>query len=331
MIAASTERVAVARPVAAGAPAHASWGQRAVLIGGVVGIVVIWMRLPHADWYALLARIGPALPLLLAVAVGWMALYARGLHEIVDGAVDWGRLLYIRVVGEAYNVIMPIGDVGGDPLRIATLGAQVGTAGAVRAIVLDRLVYVTSGFLFSAATSTAAVRAFTWDARLERLLVGYATVALAAAAVLFLLATRPAAARALGRLLRVVHVRVPVMPSALPARVFVRALGWNLLGRAGALVEIALILLALGEDVRPQAVVAITGILSVTGIVFFFVPNGLGVNEGATVFAFTLTGYGEGVGLAVGLVRRARQLLLALAGVALHALWPLAPRARPQP
>ena len=66
-----------------------------------------------------------------------------------------------------------------------------------------------------------------------------------------------------------------------------------------------------------QCVVSIVG---VAGILFPFVPGGIGVNEGAAVLALTVTGYGESLGLAIGLSRRARQLLLAAAGVAFHAL-----------
>jgi hypothetical protein len=243
------------------------------------------------------------------------------LRVILGGAVTWGRLFYNRVMGEAYNVVMPFGDVGGDPLRILDLGAEVGTARAVRAIVLDRLTYATSGLLFSALTSLVAVRVFAWDTRIERLLTGYALVALLAASVVFLVATRPQSGRLVARLLGLVKVRVPELPSGLSTRVFLRALGWNLLGRAGVMAEVGLLLLALGQRVRLDALVGIAAMLSVAGMVFFFVPNGIGVNEGAAVFALKLTGYGEGVGLAVGLARRVRQLLLAAAGVGVSALW----------
>jgi len=306
-----------------GTPAagRSSWWQRAALAAGVVGLGVLIKALPHTGWPSLLARVGPVLPLVCGVALGWMALYARGLRGILGGAVSWGRLFYNRVVGEAYNVVMPFGDVGGDPLRILDLGAEVGTARAVRAIVLDRLTYATSGLLFSALASLWAVWSFAWDRRIERLLTGYAMVALPAAAVVSLLATRPESARLVARLLGLVKVRVPEMPTALPTRVFLRALGWNLLGRAGVMAEVALLLVALGQKVRPDSLVAIAAVLSVAGMVFFFIPNGIGVNEGATVLALQLTGYGEGVGLAVGLARRVRQLLLAAAGVAISALW----------
>jgi len=297
-----------------------AWWQRGMLLAGVVGLVVLLWSLPRANWAVLFVRVGPFFPLLAAIALGWMALYARALRVILDGSVAWGRLVRNRVVGDAYNVIMPLGDVGGDPIRIADLGAQVGTAAGVRAIVFDRLVYVTGGFLFSAVSSAVAVRAFDWDSRLEWLLSGYVAAALTTAVALFLLTTHAATARWIGRGLRFVRVPVPELPAALPVRTFVRALLWNLLARAGVLLELSILLLALGQPLRLDAIVGISAIMSVAGIVFTFVPNGIGVNEGAAVLALTLTGYGESVGLAVGLARRARQLLLAMGGIALYSL-----------
>jgi hypothetical protein len=299
----------------------AQWLQRGLLAVGVVGLVLLVRSLPHADWALLLRRVGPVMPLLMAIAISWMVFYARGLREILTGSVGWGRLVFNRLIGEAYNVVMPLGDLGGDPLRVLDLGEQVGTANAVRAIVFDRLVYVTGGFVFSAVASAVAVRAYVWDQRFEALLTGYAVVALVAAALLFLLTTRPRTARVIDRLLRLVKIRAPELPSALPVGVFGRALCWNLVARSLVLVEIAVVLWALGQHVRVEAVVAITAIVSVAGIIFTFIPNGVGVNEGAAVLALSLTGYGEAMGLALGLARRVRQILVAGGGVALHALW----------
>jgi uncharacterized membrane protein YbhN (UPF0104 family) len=286
---------------------------------GIVGLILLWRSLPHADWRAVLRQVGPALPVLVAIALAWTAFYARALRVIVDGGVGWGRLVYNRFVGDAFNVVMPIGDIGGDPLRVMDLGRQVGTTKAVRAVVLDRLVYVTGGFVFSAFGSAAAISTFVWDARLERLLTGYVAFALMGAAGLFLLTTRPAAVRTVARILRLMKVYLPELPEPLPARAFARALGWNLLARAGVLAELTVLLLALGQHPTFSAVVAVSAILSVAGILFTFIPGGIGVNEGAAVLALSLTGYGETVGLTIGLARRARQLLLAATGVAVSA------------
>lgn len=312
--------MAAAAPVAS--TARSPWWRRGAMLVGAAGLVALSRSLPRTDWLALIARVGPIFPLLCGVAIALISLYARGLRVIVGGVVGWGRLTYNRFVGEAYNVVMPLGDIGGDPLRVMDLAGQVGTARAVRAIVLDRLTYATSGLIFSASSSLVAVRAFaSWDTRLQHLLVGYSSVALLAALVVFLLATRPEAGRWVVHLLHMARIELPELPSPLPIRSFARALGWNLLGRAGVLVEVGLLLLALGQPVRLAAIVAIGALLSVTGMVFFFVPNGIGVNEGAAVFALKLTGYDEALGLTIGLTRRVRQLTLAAAGVLLSGLW----------
>jgi len=303
------------------APARSRWWQRVVVLVGVAGLVALARSLPRTDWVGSITRIGPALPLLCAVAIAWMSLYARGLRAILGGVIGWGRLLYNRFLGEAYNVVMPFGDLGGDPLRILDIGAQVGTATAVRAIVLDRLVYATSGLVFSASTSVVAVRSFAWDPRLQQLFVGYAMVAFGAAVVVFFLATRPETGRVIQRVLGLARITLPELPPPLPIRVFARALGWNLLGRAGVLVEVGVLLRVLAQPVRLAAIVAIGALLSVAGMLFFFIPNGIGVNEGAAVFALKLTGYDEAVGVTIGLARRGRQLVLAAAGVVLSGLW----------
>ena len=298
-----------------------TWWQRGVMLAGTFGFVWLVRSLPHADWPTPISQVGPVLPVAAGVALVWMAFYARGVRGGLDGAVGWGRLVYNRVIGDAYNVIAPIGDVGGDPLRMMDLAAQVGTAAAVRAIVIDRVVYATSGLVFSALGSAAAGCAFTWQLRIERLLVAYAVAALVVSVALSLVATRPEIARGIGRLLRRAKVSLPELPAALPPKLFIRALGWHLLGRASIMVEIAILLHALGQPVRLTALVASSALVSVAGIIFFFVPNGVGVNEGAAVFALTLSGYSESVGVAVGVARRARQLVMTAAGVALTALW----------
>ena len=302
------------------AAAKGSRWQRGLLLVGVIGLGVLIRSLRDADWPALLARVGPALPLTVAVALGWVALYSRQFHVILDGTVGWGRLIYNRVVGDAYNVIIPVGDLGGDPVRLVDLSAQVGTAAAVRGMVIEHLVSLTGSLAFSSLSVMVAVRTYDWPSRLSHPLMVYAAGALAVAAAVFLLATGGQSARLIGRLVRLLKVPVPELPSALSKRRFARALGWNLLGRFGVLAEVAVLLLALGQPVRLDALVAINAILSTATNVFTFVPNGVGINEGASVLALSLTGYGEAIGLTVGLARRARQLLLVASGVALHAL-----------
>ena len=143
----SIANVDVLLPAAPRKPARdkGAWWQRLFLLVGVVGLVLLVRSLPKADWPALLGHVGPALPVTVAVALGWIALYSRQFHVILEGAVGWGRLIYNRVVGDAYNVIIPVGDLGGDPVRLVDLSKQIDTATAVRGMVVERLVAVTGG------------------------------------------------------------------------------------------------------------------------------------------------------------------------------------------
>jgi glycosyltransferase 2 family protein len=302
-------------------PGQTRWWQRAAGVAGLVGLVALVDAAPAGELTALLARLGPGVPLLALVAMGWMAAYARGLRAILDGAVSWSRLLYNRLVGEAFNVLTPLAGLGGDPLKVLDLSPHVGTARAIRAVVLDRFAYAAAGLLFSAVGAVVAVASYRWEGAVERLLLGYALAASLLTVALFLAATRPASTAWAAKLLRLAKLQAPVAPQTLAPRIFARALVWNLMGRLWGLVEVVVLLYFLGQQIRPEAVLAIGTILSVSGIVFFFVPSGIGVSEGAAVLALTMTGYGEAVGLAVGLGRRLRLMLTASLGVGLSVLW----------
>jgi len=74
--------------------------------------------------------------------------------------------------------------------------------------------------------------------------------------------------------------------------------------------------------VTPPLVIAIAGLLSASAVVFFMVPQGLGVNEAGIAGAFSMVGAGGPAGLAFGLIRRARVVTWAAIGLALQtSLW----------
>ena len=300
--------------------ARRRWWRWAAMALGAGLLVYLVRSLPARQLVPLFVALGPALPVLPVLAVLWLAAYARGMGIFLGGEVRWTRLLYNRLVADAWAALTPLGGLGGEPVKILDLAPQVGAARAVRATVLDRLAYAAAGLVFSGVGSLIAVGTYRWSAVTENALLAYGVLALLVATALGLAATRT---RWAARLFR-------NGGGAVPARVFVRALLWNLLGRVLGLLEIALLLLALGQAVRPEAVVAIGALLAVSGIVFFFVPSGVGVSEGAAVLALSLTGYPETVGLAVGLARRVRSLSMAGLGLALHTFWPPSGQKSPQ-
>ncbi len=52
--------------------------------------------------------------------------------------------------------------------------------------------------------------------------------------------------------------------------------------------------------------------------IFFFIPNGLGVNEVGIATALSITGYSAALGVVFGLIRRARMLIYALIGLGFY-------------
>jgi uncharacterized membrane protein YbhN (UPF0104 family) len=104
----------------------------------------------------------------------------------------------------------------------------------------------------------------------------------------------------------------------LPRRRIAAAFGMHVFGRLVGLVEVAVVLSALGVHAGWLGAVGIGGILLVSGVVSLIVPMGIGVLEAASVFALGLAGAPPHVGLAFGLLRRGRVLFYAVIGVGLH-------------
>ena len=59
-------------------------------------------------------------------------------------------------------------------------------------------------------------------------------------------------------------------------------------------------------------------LLSLSSTIFFVIPQGLGVSEGSSSWAFKILGLGGELGLIFGLIRRSRVIFWAILGVAIH-------------
>jgi hypothetical protein len=72
--------------------------------------------------------------------------------------------------------------------------------------------------------------------------------------------------------------------------------------------------------VTPGRVVAAAGASAAAGFVGFFMPQGIGVTEAATVGVFRVLGLSGSAGVAFALARRGRMLFMSVAGVLLYLL-----------
>jgi 1L-myo-inositol 1-phosphate cytidylyltransferase / CDP-L-myo-inositol myo-inositolphosphotransferase len=286
--------------------------------GGLLLLAWLVSRMPVGAVEQAFHQVGGGILFAFAAAPLWYATNAFGLGILLDGRVRFRHLFYVQVVGEAMNTIVPLAGLGGDVFRARYLADQVGTPLATRAVVEDRLVNVLSGPLFSGA----AIALTLWITPLDPGVVAGLGIAaaflLAAGLALIVFVLSPYPSRWSAALIRRLTGQSGAPVAALTGKRLASVLAAKMAGRLLNLIEIAVILRLLGLVPSAQLVIAITGLLSASAVFFFFVPQGLGVNEAGIAGAFTMLGLAGPFGLAFGLIRRARVVIWAAIGVTLH-------------
>jgi uncharacterized protein (TIRG00374 family) len=253
-------------------------------------------------------------------------------------AVDRGRQVPIRalapalVAGEAVNAVSPIGFVGGELLRIGLLSRRIPTQAAVGATGLAAMaqfaaqaVFVLSGLpILLGRVEDPALR------------VGLVALSGSAAALLGLVLLLGLWTRArnrvhgwldgLGWLQRLLR-RLPESlrrltpevgrafrdrPGRFAVSVAVSFLAWQM-----GVVETLLVLALLRQPVDIATALTIEVLAVMIEGALFFVPARMGTQEGGRVLVFLALGLNPATGLALGLVRRLRELAWAAVGLAL--------------
>jgi len=263
-------------------------------------------------------------PVLLAVPIvlGWMFINSRGLSALLGRRVGWRPLFYNRIVGDGYNAIVPAAGIGGEPVRIALLGAHMSAADASLAVVCDRAINIAAAFLISAAAIVVSVVWLPLPRELGVAAGTYAALAVVGSVALIAIVRGGVSGRLVALVARWLggDTLRPGPGSSIGSRPIAIALGWNLLGRACAGLEVLLYAHLLEIPLSALEVVFVTGVLHAVGTATFVVPQGIGVAEAASVYALQVLGYPPELGLAFGLVRRARLLVFSAAAVGLHLL-----------
>jgi len=240
---------------------------------------------------------------------------------------DLAALLRMRWIGESVNALLPVAQVGGDLARARMLN-QAGAKGsdAAASMVADLAVGAASQVAFTllgvaALVGSGAGALGGTEGRVAR--------AIALAAVL--------TAAGAGALLGVAHVGIGRIIAAVPllrrrsggeglaARVagidaaladvlsrrgeLLRAFAWHLLGWLLQVGETWLILRMLGCGVSWIAALVIETLAATARSAAFVVPGGLGVQEGALMLAAGRFGVDGPHALALGIVKRMREVV----------------------
>jgi uncharacterized protein (TIRG00374 family) len=307
---------------------------RAVLLlaGIALGVALVW----KTGWAAVeanLASIGwwffglTALYLLAEIAfvLGW-----RSVMEPRPPLSSLPDLLRIYLAGNSLNYLAP-GSVAGEPVRASMLRDRLGTSSAIASVAIFKHAHMLSQAFFVGAGLVVAVVYFDLPAAVQwtalasvvilcglLVLVTWALQKGTFAPILSFLSRFKILARRLERYQDgALHVDDRIRRFYVDRRPhFFSAAGWCFLGWCGGLLETYIVLRILAPARGWETACAIESLAMLLNNMFLFVPGRAGTAEGVRTGVFVLLGLPASTGVAYGLVRRARELLWVLPGLA---------------
>lgn len=318
------------------APRWARVLRRAYLLSGVALLLLVLSRVDLGEVLAQVALVG-ALGLAAVVLVYFFAFLLDSFTwqmALVQVPLDlrWlARTFKVRLVGEVFNTVMPAGGIGGEPLKAELLRRHygIGYAAGIASLVLGKTINMVSQVVFLAVGFALVMLSALPPA--YKLVAGAGLLAFSLATGLLFGAQRlrvgTRAGRRLasgggalaGRAMAVLH-HVADMDERLVAFytrhrgrfgfALVLALGnWV----AGAL-EVWITLWFLQRPVTFAEAWIIEALAQLVRAGAFFVPAAIGVQEAAFLLVCGVITGSPATGVAVSVVRRARELIWLLWG-----------------
>ena len=286
---------------------------------------------PRIGWQGALAIVG-AFALGFTADVGaWALMFAT-----VDATWSWvGRLWPVQMVGEAVNTLLPFGSLGGEPVKAVLLKRRDGISyrEASGALLLIQAVNTSAEVPFVVIGLVVALRRHILSPTLETAMIVGVAVLVNFIFWLFValhrrwlvwLQQRLRAGRWGARLrhgldvLGDIETHLYTFVRHRPLK-FAAALAFAFVNWMFGAFELFLILRFLGAPVSVgDAWLMETAVVMVRNVTFF-IPGHLGTQDGIiTLMGGLLTG-APGIGLAVAVIRRARELLWSGVGLGIGA------------
>ncbi|MBA4049239.1 MAG: hypothetical protein C0476_11940 [Sphingomonas sp.] len=259
---------------------------------------------------------------LVVLGAGWWAV-APGLERR-----HWPTFAWARMTREAATDVLPFSQFGG-----LVIGARTAIAGGIRpalvyaSLIADQTTELAAQLvftLFGVAMLALALGAGGGGAQVLPLVLAGVAV-LSAIMIGFAMGQRPMLRMAqglAGRLLPGSVATVEALTGELdaiyrqPGRVIaaflLHLIAW-IFSAGGAWIALCF----MGQDVPLVSVLTIEALIFTLRTVAFAIPGGVGVQEGAYVLIGPLFGVSPGAGLALSLVKRARDICVGVPGLAL--------------
>jgi uncharacterized protein (TIRG00374 family) len=285
-----------------------------------VGTGPILETLARLTWWQFALICLPYAAIMAVDTLGWRFAFAR------DRA-PFRRLYGARVVGEALNIVTAFGGVGGEAAKAWLVRDAVAYEESVPSVVIAKTTITIAQALFLSIGIVLAWTALDVSSDILRGMLWLLMVEVAAVGGFFGVQLSGLVARG-GRLLARLGVIVDAaharkLDTALRGyyrrqwRRFALSVAFHLAGWLLSAVEALIMLWALGIDLAVVTAAVIEALGSGVRFATFLVPASLGAFEAANAVAFAALGFGASAGLAFSFVRRARQAVWVVVGIAL--------------
>lgn len=256
------------------------------------------------------------LPLTLD-ACGWQALLGRARAPLP-------YLTWVAAVREAVNRLLPAANIGGELVGIRLAGRVIAEPGIVTAsVIVEVLVTLCAHYLLCALGIILTIAMVARMPEQNAILIALVLSLPVPLLLLWLLRDGGLFARIEKFAMAMVGASNATLAGfdgelldsnlhALLRRhvLLLKVLGWQLAGMMVGTLETWLALALLGHPVAALAAFAIEALSVAIRSVVFFVPGGLGVQEGGVIMLAQLFGIGPDMALSLALVRRMREVLL---------------------
>jgi putative membrane protein len=322
--------------------------ERVFLIGGLVLLVFLIRELGASTVLANLRLVGwGIIPIILQESVsylantlGWWAAFSEP-----RPAIRLTQLLQVRIAGDAVNYVTPTATLGGEFVRTRLLRGQATNTSIVASVAVAKLAQTVGQIAFVIIGLAVVLDDTPLPAATRHgLLAGLAAFSALVIALVFV--QRRGMFAPLLRLFEWLGLpaRAPEVARRLQhlddeiARIHANANGAFLLSSASffvgwcmGVVEIYLILWFLGVPVTVHRALTVEVLSVAIDGMLFFVPAKAGTQEGGKVLIFTILGLDPAKGLALGIVRRIRELTWASIGLIILSRHQLTTRAALEP
>ncbi|MGE5314008.1 MAG: lysylphosphatidylglycerol synthase transmembrane domain-containing protein [Acidobacteriota bacterium] len=311
-----------------------------------IGISVLVLMVMHLGFATIAENVEKVSWRFLPIVAVWGIVYACNawaIYLLIDHqreSVSFRAVLQATISSFAINYITPFLNLGGEPYRAAVLKPYIGGRRAVSAVVSYNIVRMMGHCLFWLFTGVVAIVALPMSAAGLWSMIGVLAVVLALFLLLAALQRHGFLESAWGRLrilfgrgarsrwfeakalaLGEVDERLRSVYAENPSG-FAKAIAIETVSRLIATWEFVFIMEAVYGAPSYRDALMLNGASSLVLNIFFFIPFELGAREGSLYMTLHLIGYTADLGIFVGLINRARELVWIAIGLALMPLGP---------